>query len=205
VTLSGRFANQLAPTSGLSKGLLGQMMDAANAYPMQLAIAALKPKRGERILDAGCGTGAALALARAAADCQLYGTDSSEDMISVARKRLGADATLACGAIEDRLHLDWQPFDGILALNMLYFAAPDGAMAGALREALRPGGRLVAYVTHRQGSERWRLSDAGRHQLFDASDLEDALMQGGFAPESISIVQQDVAPGMRGLIARAER
>lgn len=205
VTLSGRFAAQLAGCGGMSERQLGQAMDRANARPMHLAVAALAPQAEERILDAACGTGAALAMVRAAAPCRLYGIDPSQEMVAAAGQRLGPEATLACAATDEIARLGWQPFDALLALNMLYFDDTGGAMVGALRETLVPGGRLVAYVIRRRGTERWRTTEAGLRQDFDASDLAVALVQGGFAPESISITEHVVGPEMRGLIARAER
>ncbi|MGZ3235116.1 MAG: class I SAM-dependent methyltransferase, partial [Croceibacterium sp.] len=80
-----------------------------------------------------------------------------------------------------------------------------GAMIAALRESLRHGGRLVAYVTHRRTMERWRFAHAGLHRLYDANELEDALVEGEFARASISIKDLPIAPGIRGLVARAER
>ena len=205
MTLSDRFAAQLAHPRGLGGRLLGRAMDLANSAPLRLAINSLDPQPGERILDAGCGTGAALASLRARADCKVYGIDRSEAMVAAARRRLGAAATLASGDIESLSQHSWRPFDAVLALNVLYFADRRGAMVAALRESLRHGGRLVAYVTHRRTMERWRFAHAGLHRLYDANELEDALVEGGFARASISIKDLAVAPGIRGLVARAER
>ncbi|HSQ95034.1 MAG TPA: class I SAM-dependent methyltransferase [Croceibacterium sp.] len=180
-------------------------MDLGNFGPLRLAVNSLDPQPGERILDAGCGTGAALASLHARADCKVYGIDRSETMITAARHRLGAAATLAQGDIESLSQHSWRPFDAVLALNVLYFADPRGAMIAALRESLRHGGRLVAYVTHRHAMERWRFAHAGLHRLYDANEFEDALVEGGFARASISIKDLAIAPGIRGLVARAER
>lgn len=204
MSFSARFAAQLAHPRGLPGRLIGKAMDRANAGPLRLAIEALAPTAGERILDAGCGTGAALAAVRARAHCHLYGVDRSESMIATARSRLGTTATLAAGRIE-ALPEAWPQFDAVLALNVLYFAGTEGAMVHGLRGALRPCGRLIAYVTHRHAMARWRFARAGRHRLFDKSELEELLVEGGFARGSISIKDHAVAPGIRGLVARAER
>lgn len=204
MSFSTRFAAQLAHPRGLPGRLIGKAMDRANAGPLRLAIEALEPTAGECILDAGCGTGAALAAVRARAECRLYGIDRSEAMIAAARSRLGSLSTIGEGKIE-ALPEAWPPFDAVLALNVLYFADADGEMVRSLRSALRPGGRLIAYVTHREAMARWRFARAGRHRLYDASELEELLVEGGFARASISIKDHAVAPGIRGLIARAER
>lgn len=52
------------------------------------------------VLDCGCGTGSLLSeLARRGYDCT--GVDASEDMLSVAREKLGDDAHLVCQRLED--------------------------------------------------------------------------------------------------------
>ncbi len=179
-------------------------MDLANERPLRLAIDALAPQPGERILDAGCGTGAALAAILPTAACQLCGIDRSAGMIAAACRRLGGEANLVMQDIAS-LPGVWRPFDGVLALNVLYFADPAGTTVAALHRSLRPGGRLVAYVTHRTSMQRWRFARAGLHRLYDARELEAALIEGGFAREMISINEHAVAPTVRGLIAHAER
>ena len=179
-------------------------MDFANARPLRLAIAELEPKAGERILDAGCGTGAALAAIRATAACELYGIDLSGAMVTAAERRLGANATLLRGEIE-HLPAEWPRFDAAFALNVLYFADPAGKLVAGLHGALRYGGRLVAYVSDRPTMERWPFARAGFHRLYDAAELTTALVDGGFARASISIKEYALAPGISGLIAHAER
>jgi hypothetical protein len=99
----------------------------------------------------------------------------------------------------------WAPFDGILALNVLYFADSAGGLVAALHRSMRQGGRLVAYVTHRQSIERWGFARTGLHRLYDAPALEQALVDGGFARRLISIKEHAITPAIRGLIAHAER
>ena len=204
MSLSARFAAQLSHPRGIAGRLLGQAMDLANRRPVQLAVAELAPRAGERVLDAGCGTGAALAAVRREARCVLLGVDRSASMIAAARRRLGPEAELSVQPIED-LPGDWGPFDGILALNVLYFGGPPGGLVAALHRSLRPGGRLVVYVTHRQSMQRWQFARAGLHRLLDAPALEAELVDGGFARGLISIKEHAITPRIRGLIAHAER
>lgn len=93
--------------------------------------------------------------------------------------------------------------DAALALNILYFCGPDGAMIQAIRRALRPGGRLVAYVTDRDSMQRWSFTREGLHRLYDEGELRAALVDGGFDPARISIEETAVAPGIIGLFALA--
>lgn len=198
------FARQLARPSGLAGNLLGRAMDLANRRCTSLALDLLAPIEGERILDAGCGTGAALAALRRRWGCQTYGVDPSPTMIAAARRRLGHGAGLSVGKIE-ALPPGLPAFDGVLALNVLYFAGHDGAMAAGLYRALATGGRLVAYVTHLDTMERWSFVHAGIHRLFDAEMLATLLQQGGFASDAISVQECIVGPGVKGLLACARR
>ncbi len=179
-------------------------MDLANRVPTGLALDLLDPRDGERVLDAGCGTGAAIAALLGRADCRCMGVDASPTMVEAARRRLPRDVELACCKVED-LDPCVGPFDAVLALNVLYFAAEDGAMMRRLHDLLRPGGRLVAYVTDAGTMARWRFARAGRHRLFDLPALGCLLEQGGFAPGAISLHALPIAPGVTGLIALARR
>ena len=49
-------------------------------------------------------------------------------------------------------------------------------MAAACTARCAPGGRLVAYVTHRETMEHWAFARAGLHRLFDAAGLAAALL-----------------------------
>lgn len=204
MSLAARFAAQLAHPRGFTGRVLGRAMDFANERPLRLAIETLAPRSGEWILDVGCGTGAALAAIRSKADCTVCGVDRSAAMIADARRRLGGEVELALQDIES-IPGRWPPFDAMLALNVLYFADPAGAMVAAMHRLLRPGGRLVVYVTHRRSMKRWPFTRAGVHRLYDVCELEQALAQAGFARAQISISQHSVAPTIWGLIAHAVR
>jgi SAM-dependent methyltransferase len=179
-------------------------MDLANASVTRRAVDLLDPHPGELVLDAGCGTGAALAEVRRRAPGTLIGIDRSETMIDAARGRLGEDASLRVGAVED-LATDTIGLDGALLLNVLYFCGADAAMVRAVNRRLKPGGRLVAYVTHRATMERWTFARSGLHRLFDPGELAALLVAGGFAPAQIEVHEEPVARFARGLFAVAHR
>lgn len=98
----------------------------------------LAPRRGERILDLGCGDGV-LAAKLAAMDCKVVGVDASEMQVAAARK-LGVDARVIAGeALPFR-----DEFDAVFSNAALHWMLrPDDVIAGVWR-ALRPGGRFVA-------------------------------------------------------------
>lgn len=196
-------ARQLAHPSGMGGLLLGKAMDLANRRPTRRAVELLAPQAGEAILDAGCGTGCALAQVVAQADCHASGLDPSERMLTDARRQLGTRAELRRGTIESRI-FGQQRFDAILALNVLYFAQADGAMGRALHAMLVPGGRLVAYVTARETMERWSFTRAGYHRLYDTDELAASLVEAGFQRAKIAIHREPVGFGAIGLFGYAE-
>lgn len=179
-------------------------MDFANRRATQLAVARLFPRDGERVLDVGCGTGAALAQVGKAARAELFGVDPSRTMLAAARARLGEGAVLVDATLGS-LPFSGGAFDAALALNVLYFCDHEGAMLADLHRVLKPGGRLVAYVTHREVMQRWSFTRAGLHRLFDAAELRATLHKGGFAIDAIVIHEAAVGPGVRGLFAEATR
>lgn len=98
----------------------------------------LAPRRGERILDLGCGDGV-IAARLAEMGCEVVGVDSSEMQVAAARK-LGVDARVVSGEA-----LDFRDeFDAIFSNAALHWMLrPDPVIAGVWR-ALRYGGRFVA-------------------------------------------------------------
>jgi ubiquinone/menaquinone biosynthesis C-methylase UbiE len=197
-------ARQLARPAGLAGRLLAPVMDLANRTPTRLALDLLSPSAGETVLDAGCGTGAALQALLVRADCRATGVDQSATMIAAARRRLHGRAGLVECQLE-RLPFAEGAFDAVLALNVLYFTDRDGAMIGELRRVLRPGGRLVAYVTEDASMEQWPFVSAGLHRLYDAASLKGALIAAGFAPEAVTVHVEPVAGAVMGLFAVASR
>ena len=202
MNLARRFAQQLARPTGVAGRLIGSAMDVANRRPTRLALDLLAARPGERVLDAGCGTGAALAALLAQTDVTASGVDPSRTMLATARRRLGPDVDLTAVAIEALPHADGA-FDAVLALNVLYFASHDGAMIRQLHRVLRPGGRLVAYVTHRDSMVQWPFARQGVHRLYDGAELASALAEGGFAPGRICVQEAAITASVTGLLASA--
>jgi 2-polyprenyl-3-methyl-5-hydroxy-6-metoxy-1,4-benzoquinol methylase len=99
----------------------------------------LEPIAGQRILDAGCGTGL-LTSALIARDVRVWATDFCPAMVEQVR---GAERAL-CANVET-LSLGVR-FDAIACAGVLNFADARRALA-RLATHLRPGGRLVVSVT----------------------------------------------------------
>jgi ubiquinone/menaquinone biosynthesis C-methylase UbiE len=206
---SGHLAAQLALPVGTVGRLLGGAMDLANRRPTRLAVDLLEPRPGERLLDAGCGTGAAMAAVLRRAPCRVSGADPSHAMLIAAERRLrrkwlGRAADLHCAGLDNLPFADHE-FDAALLLNVLYFCDYDGQMLANLHRVLRPGGRIVAYVTHRDTMQHWAFAQTGYHRLFDEAELTRAFVLGGFAPNRICVHAVPIARGVKGLLARVER
>jgi ubiquinone/menaquinone biosynthesis C-methylase UbiE len=202
-----RLGEQLARPEGSAGRLLGMAMDLANRRPLALAVDLLAPRATDRVLDIGCGTGAAAQRILKRVPCRITCADRSPTMLAVARRRLAgirremsADFALAeLGA----LPFAEGSYDATLALNLLYFCDAEGRMLADLKRVLRPGGRLVAYVTHRDSMASWSFVHHGTHRLFDADELAGALVAGGFDPEGIELREHRITGKVRGLLARA--
>lgn len=200
--LALEFARQLARPTGRAGQLLGRAMDLANRTPTRLALDLLAPRDGEYILDAGCGTGTAMAQVLQRAECNMTGIDPSVTMVNAARRRLPKHCELHCCDIMGLPQPD-RGFDAAMLLNVLYFCDAEGVMVSKLRESLRPGGRLVIYVTHRQTMENWPFATAGLHRLFDRQELVGAIHAGGFARSAIEVHEVTISGSIKGLLALA--
>ena len=120
------------------------------------AIRRLRIGAGQRVLEAGCGSGVFL---RAAADrgAHVTGLDASEALIALARTRV-PEADLRVGDLQFLPFAD-DSFDVVAGFNSFFFAAD---MVSALREAgrvARPGGSVVIQV--------W-----GRHEACDLDAIK---------------------------------
>lgn len=123
--------------------------------------AATDVRRGDHVLDIGCGGGQTTrhaARAAAAADGSALGVDLSEPMLRHAREVSEAEGLRNV----DFLHADaaTHPFApatfdlGISRFGTMFFADPVAAFANVGR-ALRPGARLVMLVWRGRDSNEW--------------------------------------------------
>jgi len=109
----------------------------------------LRLKRGQRLLDVGCGLGdAALALATDIGEAgELVGVDVSNEMISAARARARAARCQVRFSVGDAVALD-EPdgyFDVVRSERTLQWIADPKAAVAEMARVLRPGG-LVSLV-----------------------------------------------------------
>ena len=129
-------------------------LDDAQRDKLELVCRKLALEPGMRVLDVGCGWGSFLVHAVERYGVTGVGITLSEEQATYARKRV-ADAGL-----QDRIDIrvqDWRdlsdgPFDAIASIGMAeHVGAPRYAeYAAALRDLLRPGGRLLNHQIARR-------------------------------------------------------
>lgn len=100
----------------------------------------LAPRRGERILDLGCGTGH-LAYRIEESGAHVVGIDASRRMIQIARRNFPGIQFQVADATSFRFR---EPFDGIFSNAVLHWIARPAKAVDCVWRALRPDGRFVA-------------------------------------------------------------
>jgi demethylmenaquinone methyltransferase/2-methoxy-6-polyprenyl-1,4-benzoquinol methylase len=103
-------------------------------------VAAIDPRPGERVLDVATGTGL-VAAELAASGADVVGLDQSEEMLAVARGRLGARVTLLRGEAERQPFADGE-FDALTFTYLLRYVDDRAATMRELARVVRPGGRI---------------------------------------------------------------
>lgn len=123
----------------------------------------LAPKRGERILDLGCGTGQ-LTHEIAASGAQVVGIDASPEMIAAARKNFPQLRFEVCDAAAISFNRE---FDAVFSNAVLHWIADQNRAIGNIARSLKPGGRFVlemggyGNLEHIWGSLRQALREMG--------------------------------------------
>jgi SAM-dependent methyltransferase len=186
---------------------------AANAHFVpalgQPVLDLLQPRRGERILDLGCGDGV-LTEKLVALGARVVGIDNSPHMIAAARQR-GIDAI-----VMDARNLVFEnEFDAVFSNAALHWIKddPEAPIACAFR-ALRIGGRFVGElgghacvgaitVALVSTLERRGVEDAASWIPWyfpTVDDYELRLRRAGFVPQSVQLIPRPtpLPTGMRG-------
>lgn len=97
----------------------------------------------ERVLDAGCGTGRdAAALLERWPGLDLVALDGSEQMLEVARARLGPRVTWVHADLTEPLPVE--PVDAVVSVAAFHWVRDHDALFSHLAAAMRPGARLTS-------------------------------------------------------------
>jgi malonyl-CoA O-methyltransferase len=124
----------------------------------------LDPRPGQRILDAGCGTGRNLARIRLAG-AQPYGLDLSLGMLRVARNN-APNAPVAQADLQAELPFRSATFSAVLCALIGEHLEKLAFTLSQLWNALQPGGWLVFSVYHPD------LAEAGKEANFELGQTE---------------------------------
>jgi SAM-dependent methyltransferase len=202
------FAAQLGqPHGAFGRLAMGPILKWGNASLNAWTSSLLDIQAADRVLDLGCGPGAALAAnARRTAAGFAVGLDYAAAMIQQARRRNAAlvrqgRAGLARGDAAALPFAD-QSFTVVYAVNVIYFW-PDAA--GALQEIRRVlchGGKVAIATRPRARIERLAFTRYGL-RLYGDDELARLLRAAGFT--AVRSVLQPVRGGMGGLATLGER
>ena len=125
---------------------------------------ALDAGAGERVLDAGCGTGSHLG-SLGAAGCRSVGLDFSRGMLRIARRN-APRAALVQADLNRALPVRRGAFDAVLSALVSEHLADLGRFFGEVFAALHRGGRLVFSAFHPE------LARAGIEANFERDGTE---------------------------------
>ena len=136
-------------------------------------VALLDPKRGERILDLGCGDGA-LTEKIAQYGAEVTGFDASAALTAAARRR-GIKVDL--GDAHDLPYAN--EFDAVFSNAALHWMGRPAAVIAGVRRALKPGGRFVAEMG---GHGNIATIRAGLSAAFARYGLDHAALRDQYYP-----------------------
>jgi 2-polyprenyl-3-methyl-5-hydroxy-6-metoxy-1,4-benzoquinol methylase len=142
----------------------------------------LPADRSARIADIGCGCGSFLYFLKTLGYANTCGVDRSPEQIELAR-RYGIEGAIEGDAVSF-LDANRGAFDCLAAFDVLEHIEPAATLAflRALRDALRPGGRLILRTANASGplAGHIRYSDFTHVQAFTLSSISQVLRLAGF-------------------------
>ena len=137
------------------------------ALDRRYTIPLLHPQPHERVLDAGCGTGAHLGLMLVAQSAPV-GLDLSRGMLRMARRKYPA-VPLAQADLNDRLPVQPRVFDAVLCALVSEHVARLAMLFREFFDSLRARGRLVFTAFHPE------MAAAGIEANFERDGVEHRL------------------------------
>lgn len=162
---------------------------AAHRIELEMIAEAARPRRGERALDVGCGTGVYTRWLDELG-VSVTGVDRDPTMLAAARQKAPSAELLQCEA--STLPFADGQFDLVVAVTMMCFVDPAmrPAVVGEIVRVTRPGGRIVIgelapwslWALGRRVSA-WRGSSFWRSAHFSTGgELRDLLRAAGATP-----------------------
>jgi SAM-dependent methyltransferase len=145
---------------------------------------------GALVLDVGCGTGSLLPVLQASG-YRPVGLDLRPE--GIARLRTADPTAEVLEGDAERLPFPDGSLDAVLALDVLEHVDDRAALREASR-ALRPGGLLLVSVPAFPWLWSFRDEDAGHRRRYRRGELENRLVEAGFAPVDIRYFQALLFP-----------
>ncbi len=130
----------------------------AYTYTLERTRSHLKP--GDTVLEIGCGTGSTALLLAESVETY-HGTDISDEMIKIARRKV-AQTNLSNLSFETHTALNGihahEALDAVFAFNLMHLVRDADATLEAIHSALRPGGLFISKtVCMKSSSFKFRL------------------------------------------------
>lgn len=207
---NGRLGSVLERTFGLPRGALGRLggrlmaIEHRKIYSFAVEELALEP--GDRVLEVGCGSGAAAALAaERATDGFVAAVDPSREMAAQTRRRLRG--AIAAGRAEvaqapaESLPFDDASSNAAFTIFSLHHWADRARGLGEVRRVLRPGGRLL--VVERVG-DHGHGSDQDRPEISEERIDHYLEMLGQFGFAEVECAVREVG-GRKLMVLKARR
>jgi len=141
-------ARQSRRPSGFLGWVIGYIMSFETAATNDEALARLEVKKGDRVLDVGCGHGRTVErAAEMVGDGLVVGIDASEEMLRMATRRCQhlIDAGRVQVALADSASIPYpdEYFDKLITVHTLYFWDDPRRHLRELHRVLRIGGRMA--------------------------------------------------------------
>lgn len=162
----------------------------------------LEARPGDKVLDAGCGTGALLhALASRQRKLELAGLDLSPEMLEIARARLGGRVELRQGRLE-AMPFDDSSFDLVISTSVFHYLRRPGEALAEVWRVLRPGGRILItdwcddYLVCRLFDPLLRLFNRAHFRTYGGDQCVALLRVAGFEQVEVERYKINLAWGM---------
>lgn len=190
----------------LAELLVGESFHPGGLGGTRVLLDAARSRRGDRLLDVGCGLGASARVAAAEYGLQVEAIDSSAEAIGRARERVGSSAVAWQTADLRELPYAVDDFDMVMAECVLSTAQRGPALA-ELARVLKPGGTLLLSDLERRGGP---IPGLDEHALLGAAlcvndawspgELKDSVGRHGLAVQR----QWDRSDDLLKLLERIE-